>query len=126
MGMISNGAPAIISRNPLKSGQGFNPEPKEPEEKEEKGRNPLKSGQGFNKEEFPDLRLTKEECRNPLKSGQGFNKTALLRLNISILVAIPLNRVKVSIKSGNRHSNPCFSRNPLKSGQGFNRLRECV
>ena len=62
-------------------------------------RNPLKSGQGFNLE-IPFLNASTISCRNPLKSGQGFNISSQLANNFSILqVVIPLNRVKVSTKT---------------------------
>ena len=36
--------------------------------------------------------------RNPLKSGQGFNGDAMLKSTLAVQIAIPLNRVKVSIQ----------------------------
>ena len=61
-----------LSRNPLKSGQGFNPKELLTKAKS-RCRNPLKSGQGFNMKVIEQRKEIYGECRNPLKSGQGFN-----------------------------------------------------
>ena len=72
-----------FSRNPLKSGQGFNEYKMTLEEAERLCRNPLKSGQGFNHRESDECLTTRlPTCRNPLKSGQGFNP-----IEVSMLLA---------------------------------------
>ena len=71
-------------------------------EKEELSRNPLKSGQGFNKNKNKTNK--RSVSRNPLKSGQGFNpKGVLFQWDLTSQVVIPLNRVKVSTSDAQVH-----------------------
>ena len=64
-------------------------------------RNPLKSGRCFNISMFIDVTVFGKMGRNPLKSGRCFNLMYACLYLGSEKVAIPLNRVGVSIKTEN-------------------------
>ena len=87
-------------------------------------RNPLKSGQGFNSSGKSSRRSW---CfivvipLNRVKVSTGVCSDFPKREN---LVVIPLNRVKVSTEEVEYGDNPAQPRrNPLKSGQGFNQIQ---
>ena len=61
-------------------------------------RNPLKSGRYFNLK-GDDMKKYERISRNPLKSGRYFNLMHADKLGVLEAVAIPLNRVGISIKN---------------------------
>ncbi len=83
-------------RNPLKSGRCFNLRKSTKPKSHSFSRNPLKSGRCFNESASKVIKQY-VDGRNPLKSGRCFNKENEENLFSYKYVAIPLNRVGVSI-----------------------------